>query len=127
MNRNPDELRAHVYRDRVERKWWIDIDDPTLNTDEEEALGGTWTGFARSWAEAMQLAHKMLHDLDRLLMDAVHASRASRRAQRCTECGEVVPDGKAHWKLSEDPCIVLDADQIDVDLTADTYPMEATA
>lgn len=127
MNRNPAELRAHVYRDRVERKWWIDIDDPTRNTDEEEALGGTWTGFAHSWPEAMQLAYKMMHDLDRLLMDEVHASRASRRAQRCAECGEVVPEGKAHWKLSEDPCIVLGADQIDADLTEDTYPMEATA
>ncbi len=101
MKRNPAELRAHVYRDRAERKWWIDIDDPTLNQTEEEALGGTWTGFARSWAEAMQLAYKMLRDIDRLLMDQVHASRASRRAQRCTECHEVVPEGKGCTECDE--------------------------
>lgn len=127
MKRNPDELRAHVYRDRFERKWWIDIDDPTLNTTEEETLGGTWTGFAHSWPEAMQLAYKMMHDLDRLLMDAVHASRASRRAQRCTECGEVVPEGKAHWKFNEGPCMISPAEQIDPDTAEETYTLEATS
>ena len=127
MKRNPDELRAHVYRDRVERKWWVDIDDPTLNMVEEETLGGTWTGFAMSWAEAMQLAYKMMHDLDRLLMDAVHASRASRRERRCSECREVVREGKAHWKINEGPCMILPAEQIDPDTAEDTYPMEATA
>lgn len=119
------QLRAHVYRDRQSRCWWINIDDPRPTPAGQ--VPSTWSGFEYSWAEAMQSAYLMLRDLDRLLMDEVHASRASRRAQRCAECGEVVPDGKAHWKLSEDPCIVLGADQIDADLTADTYPMEATA
>lgn len=32
-----------------------------------------------SWPEAMQAAYKMIADLDRELMDEVHASRASRR------------------------------------------------
>lgn len=40
---------------------------------------------AESWPEAMQAAYKLMADLDRELMDEVHASRASRRAQRC-EC-----------------------------------------
>lgn len=119
----------------------------TIRASVRQGSGGAWFAHARAFdrsdgyriiagrssdmcyshPEAMQAAYKLMADLDRELMDEVHASRASRRAQRCTECGDVVPEGKAHWKLSEDPCIVLDADQIDADLTEDTYPMEATA
>lgn len=56
---------------------------------------------APSWPEAMQAAYKLLADLDLELMDEVHASRASRRAQRCTECHEVVPEGKGCTECDE--------------------------
>ena len=75
----------------------------------------------------MQSAYLMLRDLDRLLMDEVHASRASRRAQRCTECDEVVPEGKAHWKFNDGSCMILPAEQIDPDTAEETYTMEYTS
>lgn len=90
-------------------------------------MPSTWSGFEYSWAEAMQSAYLMLRDLDRLLMDEVHASRASRRAQRCTECDEVVPEGKAHWKFNDGSCMILPAEQIDPDTAEETYTMEYTS
>lgn len=70
-------LRAHVYRDRRTAFWVIDVDDPQGDS--------TWTAFELSWAEAMQRAYTILHQLDRLLMDQVHASRAARRIGRTAD------------------------------------------
>lgn len=39
-----------------------------------------WSSQAPSHPEALQLAHLMLRDLDRQLMDQVHESRATRRS-----------------------------------------------
>lgn len=76
------QLRAHVYRDRVQRAWWIDIDDKNLSLSDTDTIGGTWTCCAHSWPEAMQAAYKMLSDLDERLMNEVHASRSTRRAAK---------------------------------------------
>lgn len=43
----------------------------------------TWCG---SLPEAIQAAYLMRNNLERQLMDEVHASRASRRAERCLVC-----------------------------------------
>ena len=68
-------IRAHVYRDRRTGLWFIDVDDPTARH------ASTWTRIRKSHAEAMQAAHVMLRDLDGLLMDEVHESRAQRRTE----------------------------------------------
>lgn len=98
--------------------------DPEPAPGHFDTYDATWCG---SLHEAIQSVQLMRARLERQLMDEVHRSRASRRAQRCIECGEVVPDGKAHWKLSEDLCIIAPADQVDADVAEDTYTMEATA
>lgn len=66
------QLRAHVYRDRATAREhivevYLDVDGPC------------WILRCQSWPEAMQAAELMHSTLSRLLMDQVHASRASRR------------------------------------------------
>ena len=74
------QLRAHVYRDRTSGHWVTEVDDPTTIN-----VQSTWQLRSYSHPEAMQAAHKMLHDLDHMLMEPVHASRAARR-HRCQVC-----------------------------------------
>lgn len=70
-------LRAFVYQDRaVPDIWWTEI-----------GLGDqwpVWTMLSLSHPEALQAAHLMLRDLDRLLLDQVHAERTARRVPRIT-------------------------------------------
>lgn len=89
-----------------------------------DTYDATWCG---SLPEALQAVLLMRRNLERQLMDEVHASRASRRVQRCEECGEVVHEGKVHFKLSDDPCMILPAAQLDPDIAEMTYTSEATA
>lgn len=80
---------------------------------------GDRTRFRSAWyptaTAAIDAALKFRADLDAELMEEVHASRSSRRVPRCVECGDPVPAGKAHWKINEGPCMILDADTIDPD------------
>lgn len=68
--------KSHPYPDQdpSERHWRAFV---TRN-------GVYWftAGTAQSFPEALQLAHLGLAKADRYLMDAVHASRASRREAR---------------------------------------------
>jgi len=63
-----------VYRDRRTRAWVIEVDDPG-----NQPMPATRQMFEQSWPEAMLRAYALLRDLDRHLMDKVHASRATRR------------------------------------------------
>ena len=116
-------IKARVFLDRSCNEW---VAQTVFTDDQPQGITGR-RGTAPSQPDALQLAKVQREELEQLLLDDVHASRASRRAERCAECGEIVPEGMAHWKLSEDPCMILPADQIDADVAEDTYTMEATA
>lgn len=70
-------LRARITRCRLSlcvRHWQVEVKDTEGRLTEPRWI------FGMSWPEAMQAAYKALSDLDRELMDEVHASRSARRA-----------------------------------------------
>lgn len=64
------EIRAEVHKIHGTRNWRVVVGSRTRIHDIDAAP---------SWPEAMQLAYKLRADIERELMDEVHASRASRR------------------------------------------------
>lgn len=74
-------LIAHVWRDtdvpRGPRPWIAAA--TALDVFDTGHQSRSRAAYAPSWPEAMQAAYKLLADLDRELMDEIHASRSSRR------------------------------------------------
>lgn len=64
---------------------------------------------AASWPEAMQAAYKMLADLDAELMNEVHASRATRRTERCWVCDRPIAPGTRHAIVGGRQCTLVAA------------------
>lgn len=127
-------ISSSIMRSRVAaaQTWFVSsaVHEPDAEPSRRYVLGTF--GTAPTFDAAITLAAEQRADLDAELMEAVHDSRASRRQQRCEECHDPVPPGKAHWKIGEGPCMILPADQIDPDTAEGTYDpdihtMEATA
>lgn len=83
--------------------------------------------FAFSWPEAMQEAHARLAELDRALMDEVHASRASRRIPE-PEALDAAANEFAAMLAAGRPLdyAIAAAGQV-ASITTDAHTMEATA
>lgn len=71
-----ENIYPHVYRDHLGDGWAAQV---TYLPEDGVSRGTSWLMYAPTWAEAMQAVDAMRHLLDRLLMDQVHASRATRR------------------------------------------------
>lgn len=75
-------LTAHVFRDDIDSDStlpWTALVVVTFSAS-TGSTSRTLSMYAHSHPEAMQAAYKALSDLDRELMDEVHASRSARRA-----------------------------------------------
>lgn len=79
------ELRTRVRRTSPGR--WLAYAALAEETAQTYSLIASATRIAESHPEALQAAYKLRADLERELMDEVHASRASRRFYKaaCTE------------------------------------------
>lgn len=83
-------IRATVRRNlntraTPDRKWfalaWVEGDDSALDARTRSRIQ-----YAHSHPEALQAAQVLRAEVERELMDEVHASRASRREERCGAC-----------------------------------------